>query len=77
MESDLPFFSISDEDLFDEVFSLPSEMSPIRVYESLYFSDNDHADRFDMNINPEWLILREGVECMYYEVDNELLRLTN
>ena len=77
MESDLPFFSISNEDLIDEVSSLPSQILPFSVYESVYFSNNDHADRFDMNVNPERLTLCEDVECKYYDVDNQLLRLTN
>ena len=43
------------------------------VSEPVYFSNNDHAERFDMNVNPERLTLCEDVECKYYDVDNQLL----
>ena len=35
-ESELLFSSISNEDLFDEVFSLPSQILPFIVYECSY-----------------------------------------
>ena len=72
VESDLPFCSISNEVLYVEVLSLPSQTLPFSIHASVYFSNNDIADRFDINANPELLTLCDDVECKYYDVASEL-----
>ena len=59
------------------MFSLPSPTIPFSVYESVYFNDNDHADQSYMNFNLERLTMCEVVECKYYDIDSDRLRLTN
>lgn len=59
------------------MLSLPSQSLSFSVYESVYFCINCHADRFDMDVNPERLTLCEDVKCEYYDLDSQLLRLTN
>ena len=40
---------------------------------SVHISNLDHADRIDMNVNPERLRLCEDVECKHYDIDIEIL----
>ena len=59
------FFFISNEDIIDEVLTLPGQTLPFSVYELVSFSNNDHADPFDINVNPKPSTLCKDVECKY------------
>ena len=76
MATDLPFSTISDETLLNEIIYSHNYALPFSMYESVYFKRNNYADKYDADVNPDHIYQGTEIECRYFNIDEELINLT-
>ena len=70
---ELPFAALTDLDLID-ASPVGVEVPTYDSYSSMYFLSEDHADKFDSDINPANICQNLSVLCKYYDFDENLLK---
>ena len=69
---ELPFAALTDLDLID-ASPVGVEVPKYDSYSSMYFLSEDHADKFDSDINPANICQNLSVSCKYYDLHENLL----
>ena len=53
METDVPFSTIADKTLLNEIIYCPNHALPFSMFESVHFKRNNYADKYESDVNPD------------------------